>query len=142
MITSRLVLPLLLAASAVAQKAPFDAETLWKLARISDPQVSPDGKSVAFSVTTPDAAQNKKFNHIYVIPIDGGQPKEIGNIGDSNERPRWSPDSKKIAFTSGKNGTSQIWIMDADGGNAARVTNLPTEASGELYSPDGKYIVF
>jgi Tol biopolymer transport system component len=137
MTTSRFALLFLLAAAAAAQKAPFDAESLWKLARIGDPQVAPDGKMVAFSVTAPDAAQNKKFNHIYVIPIDGGKPKEIGNIGNSNERPRWSPDSKKIAFTSDKGGASQIWVGDADGSNAVRATNIATEASGEIYSPDG-----
>jgi dipeptidyl aminopeptidase/acylaminoacyl peptidase len=142
MLRLRLILPFTIAWSAIAQKAPFDAETLWKLARISDPQVSPDGRKVAFSVTQPDAAANKKSNHLYVVPIEGGTPKEIGNIGDSNERPRWSPDAKKISFTSDKGGTSQIWLMDADGGNTRQITNLSTEASGELYSPDGKFIIF
>jgi dipeptidyl aminopeptidase/acylaminoacyl peptidase len=136
------LLLLAFAFSAFAQKTPFDAETLWKLARVSDPQVSPDGKQVAFAVTLPDAAKNKKTNHVYVMPVGGGQPKEIGNIGDSNERPRWSPDSKRIAFTSDKGGTSQIWLMDADGGNATQLTRISTEASGELYSPDGKNIIF
>jgi dipeptidyl aminopeptidase/acylaminoacyl peptidase len=142
MIIFRFALLFALAFCAFAQKAPFDAETLWKLARVSDPQVSPDGKLVAFTVMTPDAGRNKKANHIYVIAIGGGQPKEIGNIGDSNERPRWSADGKKIAFTSDKGGSSQIWLTDADGSNASQLTHLSTEASGELYSPDGKNVVF
>jgi dipeptidyl aminopeptidase/acylaminoacyl peptidase len=139
-----LILPATLALSwiAYAQKAPFDAESLWKLARISDPQVSPDGQKVAFSVTQPDAAANRKANRIYVVPIGGGTPKEVGNIGDSNERPRWSPDGKKLTFTSDKGGSSQIWIIDSDGSNARQITTLSTEASGQLYSPDGKNLVF
>jgi dipeptidyl aminopeptidase/acylaminoacyl peptidase len=142
MLRLRLILPFAIALSATAQKLPFDAEALWSLARISDPQVSPDGKMVAFSVTQPDAALNKRSNRLYVVPIEGGTPKEIGNVGDSNERPRWSPDAKTIAFTSDKGGSSQIWLMNADGGSIRQVTNISTEASGELYSPDGKNIIF
>src|ERR1700681_296110 len=97
--TLRLLVIVFFTAAAVAQKAPFDAETLWKLSRVSDPQVSPDGKLVAFSVAIPDAAKNKKSSHVYVVSISGGLPKEIGNAGASNERPRWSPDSKRISFT-------------------------------------------
>jgi dipeptidyl aminopeptidase/acylaminoacyl peptidase len=141
MLRLRLILPFAIAFSAFAQKAPFDADALWKLARVSDPQVSPDGKKIAFSVTQPDASLNKKFNRVYVMPIEGGAPKEIGNVGDSNERPRWSPDGKKISFTSDKGGASQIWLMDADGGNARQLTKLSTEASGQLYSPDGKNLI-
>lgn len=144
MLRLRLILPAAIALSAFAQspKAPFDAESLWKLARLSDPQISPDGKNVAFSATLPDAAANKKTNHLYVVPITGGSPKEIGNLGDANERPRWSPDGKKLTFTSDKSGSSQIWIMDADGSSATQITKLSTEASGQLASPDGKNIIF
>jgi dipeptidyl aminopeptidase/acylaminoacyl peptidase len=141
MLKLRFILPVVFALSAFAQKAPFDAQTLWTLARVSDPQVSPDGKMVAFSVTQPDAAQNKKFNRIYVVPISGGTPKEVGNVGDSNERPRWSPDGKKLSFTSDKGGGSQIWTMDADGGNVRQLTKLSSEAYGQLYSPDGRFLI-
>ncbi len=75
-------------------------------------------------------------------PSPVAHPKEIGNLGDSNGRPRWSPDGKKLTFTSDKGGSSQIWIMDADGSSLRQITNLSTEASGQLFSPDGKNIIF
>ena len=58
------------------------------------------------------------------------------------QRPRWSPDSKRIAYISDRGGSSQIWLMDPDGGNAKQVTNLSTEADGHIFSPDGKNLVF
>ena len=73
---------------------------------------------------------------------DGGAPRQITHDGEANQRPRWSPDSKRIAYISDRGGSSQIWLMDPDGGNAKQVTNLSTEADGVLFSPDGKNLVF
>ena len=139
----KIALVLLLSTATVfAQKAPFDAQTLLQLTRLGDPQISPDGKSVAFSAVTVDIAQNKKKSHVYVVPLEGGEPRELADPADSNERPRWSPDSKQIFYTCDKGGTSQIWVMDASGANPKQVTHVPTEAAGQLISPDGKNIVF
>jgi dipeptidyl aminopeptidase/acylaminoacyl peptidase len=132
---------LTVAAPAFAQKS-FDVDALLKLSRVSDPQVSPDGRTIAFTVQTVDVAANKKFSNIYTIPVGGGSPARITSSGDTNERPRWSPDSHQIAFISDRSGTSQIWMMDADGANPRQVTSLATGAGGVLYSPDGKNLVF
>jgi dipeptidyl aminopeptidase/acylaminoacyl peptidase len=137
---SRLLL--LCTATAFAQKAPFDAQTLLQLTRVGDPQVSPDGKTVAFAAVTVDAAANKKTSHIYVVPLEGGDPRQLADPADSNDRPRWSRDSKQIYYTSDKGGSSQIWSMDANGANANQITHAATEAAGHLISPDGKNIVF
>ena len=135
------LLVLALAAPALAQK-PFDVDALMKLARVSDPQVSPDGRMVAFTVQTVDLAANKKPTNIYVVPVAGGEPARITSAGTVNERPRWSPDSKSIAFISDRGGSAQVWLMAPDGSNARQVTSLATEAGGVLYSPDGKNLVF
>ena len=136
-------LAVLFAASVLcAQKQPFDVRALQELARVSDPQVSPDGRLVAFSVQTIDTANNKRITQIYVTPVSGGEARQITQAGQDNERARWSPDSRRIAFISDRGGSSQIWMMDADGGNAKQVTNIPTEAGGVLYSPDGKTLLF
>jgi dipeptidyl aminopeptidase/acylaminoacyl peptidase len=125
-----------------AQKLPFDAQALLKIARISDPQLSPDGRTVAFTVQTIDLEANKKPTQIYTVPVEGGSPRQITNGGGLNERPRWAPDSKRIAFVSDRSGTPQVWIMNADGSAPTQVTRLSTEAGGVLFSPDGKNLVF
>lgn len=132
----------LIAAPVQAQKAPFDVQALLKLARVGEPALSPDGKLVAFTVHSIDLAKNARPKHIWVVPVEGGAPRQITHEGTRNERPQWSPDSKKIAFISDRSGSAQIWTMDPDGQNAVQLTNLSTEASGLMYSPDGKKILF
>ncbi len=124
-----------------AQKKPFDVDALLALKRIGDPQLSPDGRLLAFVVQSIDLANNKRPKQIYTVPVIGGAPLQITRDGD-NDRPRWSPDSRQIAFVSDRGGASQIWIMNADGSNSRQVTNLSTEAGGVLYSPDGRTLVF
>ena len=138
----RLLLLLATCAIVFAQKKPFDVNALLELKRIGDPQISPDGKLVAFTVQTVDVAANKKPVQVWTVPLDGGPPRQITQDGESNQRPRWSPDSKRIAYLSDRGGSSQIWMMDPDGGNARQVTNLATEADGHLFSPDGKNLLF
>ncbi len=133
---------LVAAISLVAQKQPFDVNALLKIARIGEPQLSPDGKTVAFTVQSIDLNQNAKPKQIYIVPVLGGGPRQITTDGDDNERPEWSPDSAHIAFISNRSGSSQVWIMNADGSSAKQITNLSTEAGGVLFSPDGKKLVF
>ena len=141
-------LTLLLAAASLlfAQKRPFDSNAMMELKRISDPQLSPDGKWIAFTVQTVDVAANKKPSQIWIMSGPDGpanaKPLQITHDGEGNQRPRWSPDSKRIAYISDRAGSSQIWLMDPDGGNAKQVTTLSTEADGEVFSPDGKNLVF
>src|SRR5258708_19533693 len=133
---------LMLALTLTAQKQPFDVQGLLKIARISEPQLSPDGQTIAFTVQTIDLDQNTKPKNIYTVPTNGGTPKQITTEGADNERPQWAPDSKHIAFISNRGGTSQVWLMKPDGSDAKQITDLSTEAGGVLFSPDAKNLVF
>jgi dipeptidyl aminopeptidase/acylaminoacyl peptidase len=125
-----------------AAKLPFTVEAMMKIHRISEPQLSPDGKLVAFTVQDIDIPNNTKPKQIWVVPVNGGAPRQITKDGSTNERPRWMPDAKRIVFVSNRSSSSQVWMMDSDGGNAQQITTLSTEASGVLVSRDGKQIVF
>jgi len=143
------------ALSAVAQaKHPFTFEDMMKLKRVGDPQVSPDGKWVIFSVVDVDLEANTKTPHIWIVPLARGgadassaQAERILIADQDGDRPRWAPDGKRFAFISSKEQGSQVWVanFDAVSGTVTGVyrwTTISTEADGELWSPDGKNILF
>ncbi len=127
-------------------KHPFTFEDMMALKRVEEPMPSPDGKWVIFGVVDVDLAKNTKTPHIWIVPLAGGDSRELVADQDS-DRPRWSPDGKHFAFISNKEKGSQIWIADFDSSNGSvtgvhRLTDIATEASGEIWSPDGKNIAF
>jgi len=147
--------------SAAAQaKHPFTFEDMMKLKRVGDPQVSPDGKWVIFSVVDVDLAANTKTPHIWIASVGAdasSAPAEQSAAVKSAERiliadqdadrPRWAPDGRRFAFLSTKDDGSQVWIAEFDPTAGAvirtsKLTSIATEAGGELWSPDGKNILF
>src|ERR1700691_6283952 len=99
-------------------KHPFTFEDMMKLKRVGEPEVSPDGKWVIFSVVDVDLEANTKTPHIWIVPTAGGgsNDKERQIIADQDaDRPRCAPDGKRFAFISTKEGGSQVWIADFDG---------------------------
>ncbi len=123
---------------ALAQKQPFDASALLKIQRIGDPQLSPDGKTVAFAVSTPDFDGNRSAHSVWTVPLEGGAPRRLADLAS---RPRWSPDGKRIYYVSTSGDSSQIWSMNPDGSGATQITHISTEADGETVSGDGKYLI-
>ena len=127
-----------LASVAVAQTRNYTVEDLLKVRRVADPQISPDGKHIAFTVGDVNLDANRVINQIYVIGIEGGEAKRLTNGDQSATSPRWSPDGKKIAYTTG----SQIWVMDDDGEHKEQITKISTDAASPVWSPDSKWIAF
>jgi len=136
-----LVLTLGAAAGAAAAQTPragFDVREMLKLQRVADPQLSPDGRWVAYQVTSPDLAANRNRTHIYVVAAAGGEPRQLTSGNASATTPRWSPDGRRLAFTTG----GQVWTMKPDGSDREQVTNISTGAADPVWSPDGRHIAF
>lgn len=127
----------------VAQvKRPMELEDLFRVKRVSDPQLSPDGRWVAYVVTEVDKAANKTNSDIWLIPTKGGDARQLTNSPKHDRHPRWSPDGKLIAFESNRSGAFQIYLISLGGGEARQLTTISTEATQAVWSPDGKNIAF
>jgi dipeptidyl aminopeptidase/acylaminoacyl peptidase len=127
-------------------KRPMTFADLQAMKRIGDPQVSPSGKWVLFSVTDVSLEKNTKTNHLWVVPIAGGKEVQLtSGTGESNGR--FSPDGRSVMYSSDQGGSGQIWVApwdDAAGTMAAgrQVTRLETEADGAIWAPDSEHFLF
>src|SRR5438876_6387292 len=148
--TKLLVVILSLASSALAQNAkhPFTFEDIMKLKRVGVPMPSPDGKWVVFDCVDVDLEANTKISRLWIVPASGGESRRLNPTPNHEERPRFSPDGKRLIWTSKATDPTQIWMCDFDSGSGVllgkphQITNLSTGADGGIWSPDGKNIVF
>ncbi len=143
-VASALLIALALSSATFAQQTSqqFTITELLKVRRVGDPQISPDGKAIAYTITDVDKASNRGTTHIYLVPTTGGEPKLLASGERSSSSPRWSPDGRKLAFVSTREGTPQIWTIDVASGAQQKVTNVAGGAGDPLWSPDGKLIAF
>src|SRR5262249_47683003 len=124
-------------------KRPIEIDDLFRFKRVSDPQISPDGKHVAYVLGTMNLEKNSSTSSLWLAPTDkGGEPRQLTQSPKKDSHPRWSPDGKSILFESTRSGDSQLWIIDVDGGEPRQLTSLSTGASNGLWSRDGKRIAF
>ena len=144
--THALIGTLLLLFSAILSPAQakrgLETADLFAMKRIAAPALSPDGKWVAYNVTTPDTEANRNVTALVMSPVDGGPARELTHNGAFNGNAAWSPDGKLIAFESTRSGTQQIWLLAMDGGEPRQLTTISTGASEAVWSPDGKSIAF
>jgi len=127
-------------------KRPMTFADLQAMKRVSDPQISPSGKWVLFSVTDVSLEKNSKVNHLWVVPIGGGGEREL-TAGKGESEGRFSPDGKWVMYASAETGSAQVWLApwdDASGTMAAghQVTSLETETDGAIWTPDSKHFLF
>jgi dipeptidyl aminopeptidase/acylaminoacyl peptidase len=124
-----------------AGKHPITFEDMIQMHRVADPKISPDGRSVAFAVATPDMNANRNASNIWIVPTAGGEAAQLTQSGHDTS-PAWSPDGKTLAFLSSREGTSQVYVLSMEGGEAHPITHLSTGADMVKWSPDGKTIAF
>ena len=129
------------AAAQAPEKRAITFHDLISMHRLSDPQISPDGKWIAYGVATPDYGANHLVKNIWIVPVAGGDARQLTHDG-TDERARWSPDGKSVSFLASFDGSAQVYTIAADGGDAVKVTSLSGGADNELWSPDGKWIAF
>jgi len=136
-----IVITLFISASAFAQHA-MRFEDLAAIHRIGAPQLSPDGKWIAYDVSTPDLAANKSFSGVYLIPSAGGTPKLISDAKHQDNGPAWSPDGKTIAYASNRDGGAhQAYLYDVAAGTSRKVSDLAGGAGTVKWIPDGSGVV-
>ena len=134
-------------ATAQPAKRPITFEDMMHMKRLGSTAVSPDGKWLAYSVTTVDLDKNTKTAELWLQPIAGGDPIKLATAQPGDDGLEFSPDSKHILFTSSREGGQQIWLADFDAAtgvttNSKKLTTISTEADNAKWSPDSKSIVF
>jgi len=145
------------AAPTATAKRPMTFEDMMKLKRLGETAVSPDGKWLAYSVTTVDLDQNTKTPELWlqaIAPSSGSgpnsesqAPQKIAVAQPKDSGVQFAPDGKRILFLSGRGGSEQVWLADFDPAtgatsNAKKLTSISTEAGDAIWSPDGNSILF
>src|SRR5437899_10448768 len=102
-------------------KHPFTFEDMMKLKRVGAPVPSPDGKWVVFDCEDVDLEANKKISHLWIVPASGDESQRLNPTPNHEERPRFSPDGKRLIWTSKATDPTKIWMCDFDPGSGALV---------------------
>src|SRR5665213_3604253 len=120
----------------------ISADVLWKLGRVSDPKISPDGKEVLYGIKTANIAANKSCNFIYKLEVKGGTPLQLTDSTDNANSAQWRPDGKKIGYLSAKGDGMQLWEMNPDGTSKKQITHVKDGVDLFQYSPDMKHLLY
>jgi len=136
-------LPALLAAALWAQPAPhpFNLDDMARLHDVRDPQCSPDGRQVAYTVSTVDVKEDKTHSHVWMVNFDGAGDRQVTSSQDSESSPKWSPDGKYLSFTSSRPGPAkgnQVWLLDRQGGEAFQLTDVKGRLQSYEWAPDSR----
>ncbi|UCF15462.1 MAG: S9 family peptidase [Phycisphaerales bacterium] len=127
-------------ATASVEAHPFSVHDMLAMDRLSDPQVSPDGKWIVFVRRKTDLDSNKGRTDLWLVGVDGAGLRRLTSHQEGDFNPRWSPDGKSIWFISTRSESAQVWRIRIDGGEAEQVTNEPLDVANLVVSRDGKYI--
>jgi len=132
---------LLLASPLSAQGRAFTPNDWYRITTLSAPALSPDGKQVAFTVTTAVAAENKRHSEVWLVAAAGGEPQRLTSPGVESSNPRWSPDGTLLLFNSTRpGGKGRVWAlrMDRPGGEAFEVDSIPAGSTAR----DGRLVFY
>jgi len=120
----------------------LSAEVMWMFGRVYDVQVSPDSKTLLYSVKKYNLAENKGNADLYTMSVDGKEKEKITDTPLSEQQARWRPDGKRIAYLSTESGSSQLWECEPNGTGRTQISKVEGGINGFIYSPDGKKIAY
>ncbi|MHC5076913.1 MAG: TolB family protein, partial [Planctomycetota bacterium] len=129
-------------AQADTQTHPFSVYDMLAMDRISDPQVSPDGKKIVFTLRETDLQANRGRTNLWLVNVDGTELKYLTSHPENDSNPRWDPDGKYVWFLSNRTESSQVWRINVDNSETEQFTDQPLEIGNLVVSPDGQYIAF
>ena len=132
------------------KKKPITVEDLWRIERVAQPTLSPDGAQACVSITKYDMEENKSQASLWLLSAFGGEPRRLTQAGEKDGEPQWSPDGRWIAFVAKRPALGdekadeepQVYLIAPDGGEARRLTRMPTGAFGIKWFPDSRRIAF
>ena len=136
-----MIVALLLAALAAAPKHAFTVDDMLAMRRVSEHEVSPDGRLVAFTLRTTDVEANKGKTDVWIVGADGRGARRLTSHDANDGSPRFSPDGRFVLFLTTRSGSSQVWRIPVDGGEAEQVTDLPLDVSVFAPFPDGRRLL-
>jgi dipeptidyl aminopeptidase/acylaminoacyl peptidase len=125
------------------QRRSLVATDIYRLRSVRDPQVSPEGGWVAYTVTSVDSAKDRSETDIWMTSWDGTQTLRVTSTPGNETAPRWSPDGRYLAFLSSRQAGdgAQVWLLDRRGGEAQRVTTIRDGVADLAWSPDASRLV-
>ncbi len=136
------IVVLVFAVTASAQKRNMTEKDLFDFTWAADPQISPDGGTVAFVKVTVNAQKNGYDTSVWSVSTMGTDEPHRLTSGTRDSTPRWSPDGKYLAFVRAGETGAQLYMLSMAGGDSFQFTSLPRGAGGPIWSPDGKWIAF
>lgn len=114
---------------------------IYRMQSTGDAQISPDGKWVAYTLSSIDSAKDKRNTDIWMMNWEGTESVQLTSSPEGESSPRWSPDGKYISFTASRSGGSQVHILNRLGGEAIKLTDVKGELNEYAWSPDGKKLL-
>src|SRR5207245_766441 len=118
---------------------PGPVTDLFRLRELADPQLSPDGAWVAYTVTGADSAEDKQPGAVWMTSWDGARTLRLTNSKQGESTPRWSPDGRWLAFLSSREDEhTQLWLLDRSGGEGRKLTSFGGDVEDYVWAPDGK----